>query len=155
MIDKNLLTQTVTEAIEGTPIFIVDITVSRDNDITVEIDSPDGLDIDTCARITRHIESRFDRDADDYRLEVGSAGLTSPFKVKAQYDKNIGNPVEVLTRDGRKLHGTLTAAGDDSFTIETPVKTKIEGQKKPVTVMQPQTFPYTGVKSVKYEIQFK
>ena len=73
----------------------------------MEIDSPTGVDIDACARITRSIEEAFDRDAEDYELEVGSAGITSDFKVRGQYDKNVGNEVEVLTRDGRKLHGTL------------------------------------------------
>ena len=57
MIDRQLLTTTVEDAIKDTPLFIVDITVTPDNSITVEIDSPDGLDIDTCAEITRKIGS--------------------------------------------------------------------------------------------------
>ncbi|MDE5857439.1 MAG: ribosome assembly cofactor RimP, partial [Muribaculaceae bacterium] len=90
MIDKDKLRLTVEKAIEGTDIFLVDLKVSPDNNIVVEIDSKNGLDIDTCADLTRKIEAEFDRDAEDYELEVGSAGLTSPFKVKAQYEKNIG-----------------------------------------------------------------
>ena len=85
MIDKTLLTQTVEEAIAGSDIFIVDVRVSPANEIVVELDSPEGLDIDTCAAVTRKIESVFDRDVEDYELEVGSAGLTAPFKVIGQY----------------------------------------------------------------------
>ena len=103
MIDKELLVKTVEDAINGTELFVVDIAVKPDNNIVVELDSVNGVDIDTCVDITRRIESVFDRDVEDYQLEVGSAGLTSPFKVKSQYVKNIGNDVEVLTRDGRKL----------------------------------------------------
>lgn len=150
MIDKELLTKTVKDAIEGTGIFLVDITVSPANDIVVEIDSVDGIDIDQCVDLTHKIEAVFDREVEDYSLEVGSAGITSPFKVKEQYIKNLGNEVEVLTCDGRKLRGTLVEAGDESFTVEVPVKVKAEGAKRPTIEMQPQTFAYTGCKSVKY-----
>ena len=103
MIDKQKLTETVEEAIKGTSIFIVDIKISNDNSIIVELDSDDSMDIDMCTSISRKIESVFDRDVEDYELEVGSAGLTSPFKVKRQWQKNLGNEIEVLTKDGRKL----------------------------------------------------
>lgn len=105
MIDKNLLRESVEKAIEGTDLFIVDITVSPQNNIVVELDSPGSLDIDTCAAVTRAIEKDFDRDVEDYDLEVGSAGLTAPFRVRGQYEKNIGNEIEILTRDGPKNQG--------------------------------------------------
>lgn len=155
MIDKSLLRQSVEKAIEGTGIFIVDITVSPDNNIVVDLDSMEPLDIDTCARITRAIEADFDREAEDYQLEVGSAGLTSPFKVKGQYVKNIGNEVEVITRDGRKFSGTLVEAGDDSFTVEVPTKEKVEGKKRPEIVNRPVTTAYADAKTVRYLIRFK
>ena len=138
MIDKSLLKQSVEKAIEGSDLFIVDISVSPQNNIVVELDSPHNIDIDTCAAVTRAIEKDFDRDAEDYELEVGSAGLTSPFKVRGQYLKNIGNDIEILTRDGRKLHAVLTAVGDDDFTFEYPVKYKEPGAKRPTIVMESQ-----------------
>ena len=155
MIDKQLLTQTIEQAIEGSSIFIVDIKINPGNAIVVEIDSPENIDIDTCASITRKIEAVFDRDAEDYELEVGSAGLTAPFKVKGQSLKNIGNEVEVLTRDGRKMQGTLTAVGDDDFTIEVAKKVKEPGAKRPSIIMEPITLEISNTKSVKYLINFK
>ena len=155
MIDKQQLTQTVEQAIEGTSIFIVDIKVNPGNAIIVEIDSPESIDIDTCAKITRQIEAIFDRDVEDYELEVGSAGLTAPFKVKGQYLKNIGNEVEVLTSDGRKLQGVLTAVSDNDFTIEVAKKVKEPGAKRPTLVMEPTTIEMSNTKSVKYLINFK
>lgn len=155
MIDKELLKQSVERAIAGTDLFIVDIKVSPQNNIVVELDSPGSIDIDTCASVTRAIEKDFDRDVEDYELEVGSAGLTAPFKVRGQYLKNIGNDIEVLTRDGRKLHAVLTAVGDDDFTFEYPVKYKEPGAKRPTTVMQDETLAFADVKSVKYLISFK
>ena len=121
MIDKELLKQSVEKAIAGTDLFIVDIRISAQNNIVVELDSMGRIDIDTCASVTRAIEKDFDRDVEDYELEVGSAGLTAPFKVRGQYLKNIGNDIEMLTCDGRKLQAVLKAVGDDDFTFEYPV----------------------------------
>lgn len=155
MIDKELLKKTVEEALEGTDLFLVDIAVKPGNNIIVEVDSAEGVDIDSCVAITRKIESVFDRDVEDYELEVGSAGLTSPFKVKGQYDKNIGNEVEILTRDGRKLSGRLVETSDEGFTVEVPVKVKPEGAKRPIVEMRPETFAYGDCKRVNYKIDFK
>lgn len=155
MLDTNLVRESVEKAIEGTDIFIVDITVSPQNNVVVELDSPGNLDIDTCAAITRAIEKDFDRDVEDYDLEVGSAGLTAPFKVKGQYLKNIGNDIEILTADGRKIKAVLTAVGDDDFTFEYPVKVKEPGAKRPTVIMQSETLPIGEAKWVKYLISFK
>lgn len=157
MIDKHQLTAVVEQALDGSDYFVVDVRVSPSNEISVEIDCPEGVDIDTCARVTRAVESAFDRDVEDYQLEVGSAGLTAPFKVRGQYLKNIGNDIDVLTRDGRKLHGVLTGVSEDgeTFTFETPEKVKEPGKKRPVTVMTPQTMKVADTKSVTYRISFK
>lgn len=157
MIDKNEIQQIAEKELEGTDCFVVEVTVAPDNRINVEIDSDTGVDIDTCARITRAIEARYDRDVEDYELEVGSAGLTAPLKIRRQYEKNIGNDVEVLTRDGRKLTGRLTAVSDDGniFTIEIERKVKEPGKKKPVIVAEPETLETAGCKYVRYSINFK
>lgn len=155
MIDKQKLTDTINEAIKDTPLFLVDVTVTPDNNITVEVDSMESVDIDECVKLTRDIEAVFDRDVEDYQLEVGSAGLTSPFKVKEQYVKNIGNQVEVLTRDGRKFKGTLAAVGDDDFTVAVTKKVKEEGKKRPVEVEEPVVTKVADTKTVKYLIDFK
>ena len=154
MIDKEALAKCVEKALEGTDAFLVDVQVAPDNLVRVEIDSQTGVDIDTCAALTRSIEKEFDRDAEDYELEVGSAGLTSPFKVKAQYDKNVGNVVEVLTKNGRKLRGELKEAGSESFTIDVEEKVKREGQKRPVIEVRPVTLNYDEVKYTKYLLEF-
>ena len=156
MIDKKLLTETVESALRDTDLFPVEIKVTPNNEITVTVDSMKSVDIEQCLALSRRIEEAFDRDVEDYELEVGSAGITSPFKVKAQYEKNLGNPVEVLTRDGRKLHGTLTAVSDDfsTCTVTITKKVKEEGQKKPQLVEVPEVLPIDTIKSITYEIKF-
>lgn len=160
MIDKTLLTQAIDEYLSSTDAFLVDLTVSPDNRIVVEIDSPTGIDIDDCVALTRAIEARFDRDADDYELEVGSAGLTAPFKVRGQYDKYVGSNVTLLTADGRKLHGRLVAVGDGDgmdfpFTVAVSEKVKEPGKKRPVIIEKELAFRPADVKHIACDIDFK
>jgi ribosome maturation factor RimP len=156
MIDKQLLTKTVEEAIANTNLFLVEVGVTPDNKVTVEVDSAEGVDIEQCVALTRTIEEKFDRDVEDYELEVGSAGVTAPFKVRQQYEMNVGNPVEVLTRDGKKMHATLVAVSDDftTVTVSTPEKVKEEGAKRPKLVDVEHTISIDNIKSICYEIKF-
>lgn len=160
MIDKTLLRSAIEEELALTDAFIVDLTVGADNRIVVELDSPTGVDLDACVALTRAIEERFDRDDEDYELEVGSAGLTSPFRVRGQYEKNLGNDVVVVTRDGRKLHGRLDSIGqgegmDFPFTVAVTEKVKEPGKKRPALVERPVTLTPAEVKTITYDIKFK
>lgn len=155
MIDKQIITKLVEEAIANTDAFVVDITVSASNDIVVELDSPTGVDLDFCAEVNHRINEELDRDKEDYSLEVGTASLTAPFKVKGQYEKNLGNDVEVLTKDGKKIKGVLTEVADLTFTIEVEHKVKEPGAKRPVMVKEPMIIPYADAKRVNYLIDFK
>jgi ribosome maturation factor RimP len=105
--------------------------------------------------LSRFIESRLSREEEDYELEVGSAGIGQPFKVLQQYVNHVGSEVDVLTADGRKLHGVLTAAGPEDFEVTMKVKKKLEGEKRPRLVDEAVTLRYTEVKYTKYSISFK
>ncbi len=155
MIDKKALSEVVTANL-GEELFLIDITVSSDNNISVEIDAYDrSVTIDDCVALTRAVEAEFDRDVEDYQLEVGSAGLTSPLKVKAQYVKNLGNNVEVLTGEGKKLKGQLVEVSNDDFTIAIEKMVKPEGAKRKTLVVENETFKYNEIKYTKYLIEFK
>lgn len=156
-----MLRKTVEDYLEGSAVFVTDITITPANDITVEIDSIEGVDIETCGNITRRIEEIFDRDVEDYSLEVGSAGITSPLKVRAQYTKNIGHDVEVLTADGRKFRGALTAVADGDaldtdieFSVEVTVKVKEPGAKRPVMRNEAIALKSGECKYVRPELKF-
>jgi ribosome maturation factor RimP len=155
MLEKGLVYQAVEKKIEGTGFFIVDVKISTDNQVLVEIDCNEGVDIDSCVEISRYLETVFDREVEDYALEVGSAGITQPFKVLKQYLKNIGNEVEVLTKSGKKLEGILTEATPEKFTLTVEKKVKQEGAKRKIKVLEPLTFAYEEVKYTKYIIRFK
>ena len=145
MLAKGIVYQLVREDLAGTDCFIVDVQVKPDNVIIVEIDNKEGVDIDRCVSLHRFIESHLDRDTEDYELEVGSAGITSPFKVIEQYQKNIGNEVEVLTKAGMKLNGILKSVSDDKFVITIIKKVKTETSKRKVEVEEDLTFGYDEI----------
>ena len=148
MLDKEL------ESISDTDIFLVNITVSADNVVEVTIDSPEGIDIEQCTALSRRITEVFDRDVEDYELTVGSAGVTAPWTVDAQYRMNVGNAVDVLTRDGRRIHGTLVAVSEDCQAITVTVSTKVrrEGAKRPVVEAVPHEILRSNIKTIVRDI---
>ena len=134
MIDKNVVSGIVNEWLEDKEYFLVDVSVSPDDKIVVEIDHAEGVWIDDCVELSRFIESKLDREEEDYELEVGSAGIGQPFKVLQQYLIHIGKEVEVLTREGKKLEGVLKDANEENMTLTIQKKVKLEGAKRPKLV---------------------
>ncbi len=155
MIDKNIVTRIVEEWLEDKDYFLVDTTVSPDDKIVVEIDHAEGVWIDDCVELSRYIESKLNREEEDYELEVGSAGIGQPFKVLKQYQIHIGKDVEVLTKDGKKWVGVLTDVNEQNFTVIIEKKVKPEGAKRPKLVEEAVTFTYDEIKYTKYLISFK
>lgn len=155
MIEKKTVCQIVEEWLEGKDYFLVEVTVSPDDKIVVEIDHAEGVWIEDCVDLSRYIESKLNREEEDYELEVGSAGIGQPFKVLQQYYIHVGREVEVLTKAGRKLTGVLKAADEEKFVVGVEKKVKPEGAKRPKLVEEDETFAYDEVKYTKYLISFK
>ena len=106
------------EPIVARKCFIVEINLSRDNDVEIVIESEDGtVTLDDCVELSGIFEEKFDREKEDYSLTIGSAGLDQPFKVLKQYLKAVGTEVEALLKDGRKLRGTLSGASEEGITL--------------------------------------
>ena len=147
---KSLIEEKLTE-----DMFIVDIQVSTGNAISVQIDSDHGLSIDQCVAFSRQIEHNLDRDAEDFELEVSSPGLTQPFKVLRQYQKNIGREIELTTHDGGKHTGILMEAGENGIKLKESRRERVEGKKKKVTVTEELSFSFDIIKTAKSVISFK
>ena len=155
MIDKRIVSGIVNEWLEDKEYFLVDVAVSSDDKIVVEIDHSEGVWSDDCVELSRFIESKLDREEEDYELEVGSAGIGQPFKVLQQYLIHIGQEVEVLTKQGQKLEGVMKDANEENFTVTIQKKVKPEGAKRPKLVDEDVTFTYEEIKYTKYLISFK
>ena len=155
MINKETVKTIVSEWLQDKEYFLVDVDVTTDDRILVEIDHKEGVWIEDCAELSRYIEEHLNRDEEDYELEVGSAGLGQPFKVLQQYRNHIGLEVEVLTKEGKKIKGILKEAAEKEFTVTISKKEKVEGAKRPQLVEEDITFSYDGIKYTKYIINFK
>lgn len=155
MIDKNVVKKLVDEWLEGKEYFLVDIQISADAKIVVEIDHADGVWIEDCVELSKFIEERLSRDEEDYELEVGSAGLGQPFKVPQQYINFIGKEVEVLDQDRRKIRGILKSVEGEKFVVSVNEKVQVEGKKRPVKMDVDHEYDMNGVKYTKYIISFK
>lgn len=155
MIEKNVVARIVDEWLDGKDYFLVDVTVSPDDKIVVEIDHAEGVWIDDCVDLSRYIESKLDREEEDYELEVGSAGIGQPFKVLKQYLIHVGKEVEVMDKNGKKWTGVLSDADEAGFTVTVTVKVKPEGAKRPKLMEQDVAFTYDEIKYTKYLISFK
>jgi ribosome maturation factor RimP len=155
MISKNVVEGIVNEWLGDKEYFLVDVSVSPDDKIVVEIDHAEGVWIDDCVELSRFIESKLDREEEDYELEVGSAGIGQLFKVLQQYLIHIGKEVEVLTKEGKKLEGVLKEADENHFVVTIQKKVKLEGAKRPKLVDEDVTFTFEEIKYTKYLISFK
>lgn len=158
MITKENISRLAQERIDeldnGT--FLVDIIINSGNQIIVEIDNlTGGAAIKDCVSVSRNIEHNLDREVQDFSLEVTSAGLNKPFKVREQYTKNIGREVKVVYNDHGSEEGKLIAVDNDSISLETSKKVKIEGKKKKEIVVEEINIPFDKIKETKIIISFK
>ena len=156
MIDKNIIQKAVDEWLQKGDYYLVDVEMTDDDRIVIEIDHADGVWIEDCADLSRFLQEKLGDELGDYELEVGSAGIGQPFKVIQQYRNHVGKEVEVLTVDGQKLQGNLKVVNDDdTFVVTVKEKQHQEGKKRPVLVEVDKSFAISSVKYCKYLLNFK
>jgi ribosome maturation factor RimP len=155
MMDKAVISKLAEDFLASSENYLVDVDIKPGNVIVVEIDNDEGVCVDDCAALSRYIEENLDRDMEDFELEVGSAGITSPFKILRQYQKNIGNEVEILLKSGAKLTGVLKDANESGILLTVSKQVKPEGAKRKVTVEEDVPYTFDEIKYTKYLIRFK
>ena len=133
MINEERIRELVEQHIQGTDTFLVDVAVKAGNAIRIHVDTPEGISIDACVRISRFLNEELDRDVEDYSLEVSSPGLGSPFKVKQQYEKNLGRSIDILFIDGTRTTGKLEAVSDDEVVL------KVKGDTQTIKIDEVKT----------------
>ena len=147
MIEKQTLVELLEEVLRGTGIFRVDIRVDPGNRIHIQLDKMEGITIEDCARISRELETRLDRDREDFSLEVSSPGLDSPFRVPEQYRKNIGRMVSVQLKEGARVLGILKESDQTGIRLEIPRDRKGTGPES-------RTFDYSEISTTRVHVQF-
>lgn len=154
MIDKKQIEDIVAGKIEGTDLFLVEVKIDTQNNITVVLDSPEGISIDACVVMSQYIESQLDRESEDFALEVSSPGVGQPLKVLQQYTKILNGTIEILLNNGQKINGILRDANQEGILVEYETKEKPDGAKRPVKVTKTEPYAFSEIKSVKETIIF-
>ena len=155
MITKETIKTLTEEWLKDNDYFLVDINFASDDRIVIEIDHADGVWIEDCAELSRFLQERLGDELGEYELEVGSAGLGQPFKVAPQYVNHIGDTVEVLDLEGKKVQGTLKSVDGRDFVVTIQEKQKQEGKKRPVIVDVDKAYSMDAIKYAKYILAFK
>ncbi len=149
MKDKNFIEEKVKEILGDGDLFLVEVKVSKNNNIQVFIDGDNGVKIQDCIDLSRQLEECLDRENEDFELSVLSFGLEEPLKMQRQYVKNIGRSLQVENEEG-SFTGVLINADEDSFTIELKKKSKKNTENE-----NQKTYNYKEIKSAKVVISFK
>jgi ribosome maturation factor RimP len=160
VIDTKTIKQLADEFLEGTSGFVVNVKVASGNVIRVALENDDCTSIQDCMALSRHIEGSFDREEEDFSLDVGSPGLDMPLLVLRQYKKLIGKQIAVLPLVGKKIEGELVSIKEEAeeivgLVLKTSEKKRIEGRKAKQLVEEEHSFSISDLDWPKVIISFK
>lgn len=117
----------IEEAIADTNLFIVEIkgiTVKR---AMILLDGDEGVKIEDCARVSRHINQRMEEDGLSealISLEVSSPGVDFPLKFERQYPQHVGRTLAIKLADGKEIEGKLISIDAAVIAVEEKIKEK-------------------------------
>lgn len=112
----------------------------------IYIDKADGVDVEDCAAVSRHLSDAMDNDESlmegAYTLEVSSPGIDRPLKSSRDFERNLNRLLRVVRESGKPLSGTLVAFDEQNLALS------VKGVTEQVLV------PRSEILSAKVEVQF-
>ena len=151
--DQNLVKKLVNEAIsDNESLFLIELSFLVGNRIKVVVDGDQGISIKECMRISRHVEHSFDREEEDFGLEVTSPDISHPLTVRRQYLKNINRILKVKTEE-EELEGTLISINEKEISLRWKTREPKPIGKGKVTVTKIKTLPFASIKNAKVIIK--
>jgi ribosome maturation factor RimP len=148
MIAEKQLSEIVSAHLDGTPIFLVEATIRSGNRLFVFIDGDQGVTVDDCKALNRYIESKLDRETEDYDLTVSTAGADNPLKFPRQYHRHAGRELELKLTDGTSLTGKLIHSDLQNIEIE-PASTKKERKSENIVLA------FSQIEEARIKLSFK
>lgn len=130
--------------IEKTSVFLIDLTITDVQKIIVTLDGDNGVSLQDCIDVSRAIDNNLDREEHDFSLEVASAGVSSPLKLKRQYKKNIGRILKVKTAT-EKIEATLEDADEVKIILTWTAREPKKIGKGKETVQKKLELPYSEI----------
>ncbi|MCF8296371.1 MAG: ribosome assembly cofactor RimP [Saprospiraceae bacterium] len=118
MINREKIIELIEAKTKDSDLFVVDVLINKPNNIVVLMDGDNGINIQSCVDISRLIELNFDRDVEDYKLDISSFGLDKPLKLKRQYNKCVGRQLSIIDKDNIEHSGTLIELNENELRLE-------------------------------------
>jgi ribosome maturation factor RimP len=150
MIEKNNIVGLADEFLQNTDKYVVDLQVKPGNIIAITIDGDTSVTIVDCIQLSKFIESKLDREIEDFDLKISSFGAEKPFKMIRQYRKNIGRDVEIIMEDDTIVKGNLLDIVDEKIKIKPAGK-----KKKNETLIEELWIDLAQIKQTKCTLSFK
>ncbi len=136
MSDRKSTVQAIIEqVVVGMDYESVDVERAEQGLLRVFIDSPAGITIDDCERVSKQLSHVLTVEDIDYaRLEVSSPGLDRPLKKPADFDRFAGARVAVRLRQPfegqRNFEGVLSAESDAKYGLELTEKAQVPDRRR-------------------------
>ena len=134
-------------------LYLIDLVISENNKIQITIDGDNGVPLSECIRISRSVDDQFDREEEDFSLEVSTPDIAHPLKVNRQYIKNINRILKVKTSE-EEFEGTLVEADGSNIVLNWKAREPKPIGKGKVTVSKTATISYTDIIEAKVKIVF-
>ncbi len=138
-------------------LFIVDLVVTGNSGrqkISITLDGDKGVDIDTCAYLSRKVGNEIEETnliEAAYVLEVSSPGVDQPLKLKRQYYRNIGRRVSVTLLDDSQINGLLKEVNEELIVLDAEKKDKSSKRN----IMESQKIAFSDIKKTNVLVSFK
>lgn len=153
--DISKLKECVNSFASENELFVIEANCNESNVVSITIDAMNGVSLEKCIELNKHIESQFDREIEDYELTVSSASISEPFKHIMQYRKNEGSEVEVMfIANSEKLIGVMDDVTEDGFSLMYSKKVQEEGKKRKELKEFCDKIAFSDVKKVTLVIKF-
>lgn len=144
---------------EFSHLFLIELKQAPNDVIQVFLDSDNSVTYEHCVKVSRYLEEHIEEGGwlgEKYTLDVSSAGVGTPLKLKRQYKKNIGRNVSIEVNDDHKhVKGVLSEVNEDSVVVEYEEKVKIEGRKKKELMTIRKEISFDNIKKTIITVSFK
>jgi ribosome maturation factor RimP len=152
---RGKVAQLVEEVLEeNKSLFLIDLSISEANKITVILDGDNGVTVADCMLVSRAIEHNIDREEHDFSLEVMSSGVSEPLKLPRQYKKNLGRTLKVKNIDGTVTEGEITQVDEETVSLKWKAREPKPVGKGKITVEKTAVIPYKDIVEAKVMVKF-
>nr|WP_314839035.1 ribosome assembly cofactor RimP [uncultured Flavobacterium sp.] len=154
MIFKEKLHSVLSDCLAEKPsIFLIDLVVTDAFKVIVALDGDQGVALQDCIDVSKYIDSKLDREEQDYSLEVASVGVGSALKQVRQYKKNIGRTLIVKTNI-EIIEAELVDANDDFVILSWQAREPKKIGKGKETIQKELQLPYGDIKEAIVTVTF-